>query len=186
MVIRTDTTAEKLMRSFMQFHKAGWHEHSVAGCTPSEIKVMFCVAKGTKHNTPVVAVSEDIESHDVSLLALKKHNNSIITVSEISKLLQVTSPTVTQILKKLEANGFVERRADEVDRRVVRIALTEKGLDVVVQAREEFRASLDGLIDYLGEEQCIQLADSLSRVFHYYHEKAANEQYMDWNGEENR
>ncbi len=161
MVIRTDTTAEKLLRSFMQFHKAGWHEHSVAGCTPSEIKVLFCVAKGTRHN------------------------NSIITVSEISKILQVTSPTVTQILKKLEASGFVERRADEVDRRVVRIALTEKGLYVVGQAREEFRASLDGLIDCLGEEQCIQLADLLSRVFQYYHEKAANEQYMDWNGDEN-
>ena len=161
MVIRTDTTAEKLLRSFMQFHKAGWHEHSVAGCTPSEIKVLFCVRKGMKHN------------------------NSIITVSEISKILRVTSPTVTQILKKLEANGFVVRHADDIDRRVVRITLTEKGQSVAHKAEEEFHASLDGLIDYLGEEQCIQLADLLSRVFHYYHEKAANEQYMDWNGEEN-
>jgi len=161
MTIRTDTTAEKLLHSFMQFHKAGWHEHSVAGCTPSEIKVMFCVRKGMKHN------------------------NAIITVSEISKILRVTSPTVTQLLKKLEANGFVERHADETDRRVVRITLTEKGQGVARKAEEEFRASLDGLIDYLGEEQSIQLADLLSRVFHYYHEKAANEQYMDWNGDKN-
>lgn len=160
MTIRTDTTAEKLMRSFMQFHKAGWHEHSVAGCTPSEIKVMFCVYKGMKQN------------------------NSIITVSEISKILRVTSPTVTQILKKLESNGFVERHADDIDRRVVRITLTDKGQDVAQKAREEFRASLDGLIDYLGEEQCIQLADLLSKVYQYYHEKVANEQYMDWNSEE--
>ena len=160
MAIRTDTTAEKLMRSFMQFHRASWHEHSVAGCTPSEIKVMFCVVKGMKHN------------------------NSIITVSEISKILRVTSPTVTQILKKLEANGFVERHADDTDRRVVRITLTEKGQDVAQQAREEFRTSLDGLIDYLGEEQSTQLADLLSKVTHYYHEKAANDQYMDWNREE--
>ncbi len=160
MVIRTDTTTEKLLRSFMQFHKAGWHEHSVAGCTPSELKVLFCVAKGMKHN------------------------NSIITVSEISKILQVTSPTVTQILKKLESNDFVERRADEIDRRVVRISLTEKGLAVARQAREEFRASLDGLIDYLGEEQCIQLVDLLSKVVQYYHEKAASEHYMDWNGDQ--
>ncbi len=161
MITRTDTTAEKLLRSFMQFHKASWHEHSVAGCTPSEIKVMFCVYKGMKHN------------------------NAIITVSEISKILRVTSPTVTQILKKLEANGFVERHADDVDRRVVRITLTDKGQEVAHQARAEFRASLDGLIDYLGEEQSTQLADLLSRVSHYYHEKAANEQYMDWNEEEN-
>ena len=160
MVIRTDTTAEKLMRSFMQFHKVGWHEHSVAGCTPSEIKVLFCVAKGMKHN------------------------NAIITVSEISKILQVTSPTVTQILKKLETNGFVERHADDIDRRVVRITLTEKGLGVAQQARAEFRASLDELIGYLGEEQSNQLADLLSRVSQYYQEKIANEHYMDWNGEQ--
>ncbi len=162
MVIHTDmpTTAEKLMRSFMQFHKAGWHEHSVAGCTPSEIKVLFCVAKGMKHN------------------------NAIITTSEISKLLQVTSPTVTQILKKLETNGFVERRADDIDRRVVRITLTEKGQGVAQQARAEFRASLDALIDYLGEEQSNQLADLLSRVSQYFSEKTASEHYMDWNGEQ--
>ena len=147
------------MRSFMQLHKAGWHEHAVAGCTPSEIKVLFCVAKGMRHN------------------------NAIITVSEISKILQVTSPTVTQILKKLETNGFVERRADDVDRRVVRITLTEKGQDVVRQAREEFHASIEGLIEYLGEEQCNQLADNLSKVFQYYQEKAANEHYIDWSQE---
>jgi len=161
MVIRTDTTAERLLRSFMQFHKADWHEHSVAGCTPSEIKVLFCVAKSMKQN------------------------NSIITVSEISKILRVTSPTVTQILKKLEVNGFVERHADEIDRRVVRITLTEKGQDIARQAREEFHASLDGLIDYLGDEQSNQLADLLSKVSHYYHERTANKQYTDWNGEEN-
>ena len=161
MTIRTDTTAEKLLRSFMQFHRADWHDRSVAGCTPSEIKVMFCVYRGMKHN------------------------NSIITVSEISKILRVTSPTVTQILKKLEANGFIERHTDDIDRRVVRIALTEKGQNVALKAREEFRASLDGLIDYLGEEQSNQLADLLSKVTQYYHEKAASEQYMHWNGEEN-
>ena len=159
MVIRTDTTVEKLLRSFMQFRKAGWHEHSVASCTPSEIKVLFCLGRGMKQN------------------------NSIITVSEISKILRVTSPTVTQILKKLEANGFVERHADDIDRRVVRITLTDKGQDVVHQAKEEFRASINGLIEYLGEEQSNQLADLLSRVSHYYHDKAANEQYMDWSQE---
>ena len=148
------------MRSFMQFHREGWHEHSVGGCTPSEIKVLFCVAKGMRQN------------------------NGVITVSEISKLLNVTSPTVTQILKKLETNGFVERRADETDRRVVRITPTEKGMGIARQAREELHASLNELVDYIGEEQSKQLADLLSKVSRFFSEKAASEHYIDWNGEQ--
>jgi DNA-binding MarR family transcriptional regulator len=152
--------AQKLLKAFMQFHKAQWHQRSVAGCKPSEIRVLFCIKKSVKPDTPE------------------------IKVSEISKLLQVTSPTITQLLKGLEANGLIERHIDPADRRAVGITLTEKGERVTEQAAEAFSASLHGLIEYLGEEQSNQLAELLSRVSRYYNEKAANENYSCWNGDE--
>lgn len=159
MITGLDTTAQNLLRAFMQFHRAEWHEHSIAGCKPSEIRVLFCIKKGISSDTPV------------------------IKVSEISKLLQVTSPTVTQLLKGLETNGLIERHNDSTDRRAVGITLTKKGEMVTQRAMDAFHASLHGLIDYLGEEQSEQLADLLLKVSRYYNEKASSMNDTYWNGE---
>jgi DNA-binding MarR family transcriptional regulator len=156
----TGATEQKLFRSFMQFHKAAWHQRSIAGCTPSEIRVLFCIRKGAGPHTPE------------------------IKVSEISKHLHVTSPTVTQLLKGLEAKRLIERRIDPTDRRAVGITLTEEGEKVTQQAAEAFSASLNGLIEYLGEEQSNQLADLLSKVVRYYNEKEASENSFYWSGDE--
>src|SRR5216683_6835355 len=156
MVIHTDptaqinSTAQKLFRSFMQFGKAEWHQRSIAGCTPSEIRVLFCIRGGVKPDA------------------------TDIKVSEISKLLHVTSPTVTQLIKGLEANGLVERNIDPTDRRAVGIKLTQKGEMVTKKARDTFLASFHGLVEYLGEEQSNQLVELLSKVFVYFNEKEAS------------
>jgi DNA-binding MarR family transcriptional regulator len=156
----TNPTAQKLLKTFMQFKKVEWHQRSIAGCTPGEIRVLFCIRKGARSDTPEMKVSE------------------------ISKLLHVTSPTITQLLKGLEANGLIERHIDPTDRRAVGITLTQKGEMVTQQAADAFSAFFDGLIEYLGEEQSNQLAELLSRVFRYYSEKTASADHAYWNGDE--
>lgn len=154
-------TVQKLMRAFIQLNKTGWQERaSIAGYKPSEIRVLFCVKKGIKPDA------------------------TEIKVSEISKLLHVTSPTVTQLLKGLEANGLIERHIDQVDRRAVGIKLTEKGETVTQQAMEAFARSLQGLIEYLGEEESNQLVELLSKVFRYFSEREASMRQSRWNGDE--
>ena len=156
----SNPTAQKLMKTFMQFNKVEWHQRSIAGCTPSEIRLLFCIRKGAKPDTPDMKVSE------------------------ISKRLHVTSPTITQLLKGLEANGLIERNIDLTDRRAVGISLTERGEMVTQQAAEAFSTSLNGLIEYLGEEQSNQLAELLSKVSRYFSERAASMNHSQWNGNE--
>ena len=151
----------------MQFKKAGWHQRSVMGYKPSEIRVLFCIGKEKRP-----------DAHDMK-------------VSEISKHLHVTPPTVTQLIKGLEANGLVERNIDLADRRAVGITLTDKGEMVTRQATEDFFASINGLIEYLGEEQSDQLAELLVKVSHYYYEenqrineKTACAEFVHWSGDE--
>jgi DNA-binding MarR family transcriptional regulator len=155
--ILNNATEQKLFRAFMQFHKAEWHEPTIGGCRPSEIRVLFCVRTGDKPD-------------------------SLVKVSDISKRLRVTSPTVTQIVNNLETNGLVERRSDPTDRRSVGIILTKRGEEVTQQAADAFSSSMQGLIDYLGEEESNQLADLLFKVFHYYQEKASAVYDADRNG----
>lgn len=50
-----------------------------------------------------------------------------LTQREIAKKLNVRPPTVTMTIKRLEKSGLVCRMADESDRRISRISLTELG-----------------------------------------------------------
>ena len=50
-----------------------------------------------------------------------------MTMSELAKTLMMTKPQLTHVVDLLVSSGIVERRQDENDRRVINLALTEKG-----------------------------------------------------------
>ena len=87
-----------------------------------------------------------------------------LKVSEISRFLGLTPPTVTQLINSLEAKQMVERQADPSDRRVVRIKLTEQGKIITRRARDYMDATLNRMVEYLGEEESDQLAELLLKV----------------------
>lgn len=47
--------------------------------------------------------------------------------SELAKLLEVSKPSMTSLLNRLETDGFVTRTADKTDRRIHTVALTKAG-----------------------------------------------------------
>ncbi|UQZ33941.1 MarR family transcriptional regulator [Paenibacillus sp. PK3_47] len=101
------------------------------------------------------------------LICLAKHAHSSeegLKVSEISRRLQITPPTVTQLINSLEAKDMVVRQADPSDRRVVRVKLTEQGVAITRKAKAHMDASLNKLVDYLGEEDSSRLAELLLKV----------------------
>ena len=61
----------------------------------------------------------------VAMVALWEEDGQ--TVGALGEKLFLESNTLTPILKKLEATGFIERRRDPADERQVRISLTAKG-----------------------------------------------------------
>ncbi|WP_284329198.1 MarR family winged helix-turn-helix transcriptional regulator [Demequina litorisediminis] len=50
-----------------------------------------------------------------------------LTPGELDRALLISSGTTTHRVQRLEQRGFVTRRRDEADRRVVRVRLTEEG-----------------------------------------------------------
>jgi DNA-binding MarR family transcriptional regulator len=61
----------------------------------------------------------------ITIIALWEENNQ--TVSGLGEKLFLESNTLTPILKKLEAMGYLRRQRDPEDERQVRIGLTEAG-----------------------------------------------------------
>lgn len=72
------------------------------------------MAQGGVHHAEVTALS---------VLSL----NDGMTQRDLSKMLHLSSPRVSMVLRLLEEAGSVERRVDESDRRLARVYLTENG-----------------------------------------------------------
>lgn len=64
------------------------------------------------------------------LVMLVLWESDAVSVKEIGDRLQLDSGTLTPLIKKLEAQGLVAKARDDVDARVVRIALTRAGRDL--------------------------------------------------------
>lgn len=91
-----------------------------------------------------------------------------LKVSELSRHLDVTSPTVTQMVNSLEERDYVIRRPDENDKRSVLVFLTEKGENILAESFEFFIKHFTGLVAFLGEEKSLKLSELLNDVFKYY------------------
>ena len=45
--------------------------------------------------------------------------------------MNVTPPSITSMIKKMEQEGYIIRKADEQDQRVMRLTLAQKGKDCI-------------------------------------------------------
>lgn len=77
--------------------------------------------------------------------------NNAPTMSELADALSVKAPTISKTIGRLTQQGLVERKAGEVDARLVRVALTEAGRarlgqlsDIGARLEEEMTKGLDG------------------------------------------
>jgi DNA-binding MarR family transcriptional regulator len=75
------------------------------------------------------------------------------TIGELASAEQVQPPTISRVVRELEALGMVSRRRDADDGRVVWIAWTPKGRDVLTRGRELRVAALAEQIASLSAEQ---------------------------------
>lgn len=71
------------------------------------------------------------------------------SVTELADAEQVAVPTMTRLVQGLEAEGWVQRRRDRQDGRVVRVSATRRGRTALLRARDarvdRIRPVLDGL-----------------------------------------
>ena len=73
------------------------------------------------------------------------------TLGELAAAEQVTPPSMTRIVRNLEADGLVEREVDPADRRVARVRATEKGRQILLDARARRIADLAARIATLDD-----------------------------------
>ena len=112
--------------------------------------------KGVKLSMNEVHILESIQ---------KASDNSM---SHIAKRLMVTQGTLTTNVAKLVTKGYVERLRDPVDKRVVRLNITEKAEEVLKVHEDFHREMIDKTIGDLGLDENEVLIQSLENILEYF------------------
>jgi DNA-binding MarR family transcriptional regulator len=79
--------------------------------------------------------------------------NGPMAMGRLAEILEVSVASTTGIVDRMEKRGFVERRHDEGDRRVVLVHLTQAGQDVFTSIEERRRLGLGKLLESLTEDE---------------------------------
>lgn len=96
----------------------------------------------------------------LSALAVIDHHGSV-TLGSLADHERVAPPSVTKVVKKLEADGLVVRTTDPADRRITWVTTSEEGAALVAESRRRKTAWLAGRITTLDADQYRRLAAAL-------------------------
>ena len=85
-------------------------------------------------------------------------------ISEMKDYLCVSKAAVSQLLSSLESKGLVTRETDSKDRRSIIVRLTPKGAEMIERIERNFDASIDMLINRIGEEDTREMIRLIYRI----------------------
>ncbi|HEY4459776.1 MAG TPA: MarR family transcriptional regulator [Pseudonocardiaceae bacterium] len=130
----------------------------------SELTALFTRASKLWRN----ASDEAMKQHGVrvgqNLLLQVLWDTDGLTPGELAGRLQVSTPTVVKSVNRMEAAGLLTKRRDTVDRRLVRIHLTERARNVQ-DAVQSARADLEQRVTAtLTDTERTQLVEALRKI----------------------
>ena len=87
-----------------------------------------CSKEIVKRYTPLLDEINLTYTQYITMMVLWEYKE--VNVKELGKHLFLDSGTLTPVLKKLEQKGYVSRKRDTKDERVLNVAVTEKGMEL--------------------------------------------------------
>ena len=94
------------------------------------------------------------------VLAIVMHSGNLQT-SEIGRRLGISSPNMTPLIDRLIEKGYAERLSGSQDRRVIKIAITEKGRRFVAGRRRLMRNEIKKNLSTLSIEDVSTLSGAI-------------------------
>lgn len=110
--------------------------------------------------------SMDLTAAQGHIMGFITHRSEPPCARDIEEHFQLSHPTVSGILSRLEQKGFIEFRPDEQDRRCKRIYLLPKGRQLNETMHQTILATEEKLVQNFTEEEKEQFAILLQRAIH--------------------
>lgn len=98
------------------------------------------------------------------IMALKCLRGATLTVGELARKFLVSTPTATRLLDNLVGRGLVERREDPLDRRRVRLRLTDRGEEIFQELDLRALRSVEDIMVGLEAEEKERVAAAMNML----------------------
>ncbi len=98
----------------------------------------------------------------ICLNVLARHDGT--AQRDLAEAMHVAPPTLSRMLRSMEASGLVERRADESDQRLTRVFLSDAGRALAEQARAALADHIPLAMAALSPEERVELARLLDKL----------------------
>ncbi len=125
-------------------------------------------------NHILVLEEKNLQDRGISLSMTEVHTLENIqkskskTMSDVARLQLITQGTLTVAVTRLQKKGYVSRLQDAQDKRIIRLSLTAKALDVLAIHEKFHEEMIDSFISDLKIDQDVALITSLRRIMEYF------------------
>lgn len=102
----------------------------------------FALADGLELSLTQIKVLHRLDDH-----------GSEVSVKELAELMGLSFPAASRTVEALLGRGFLDRREDEVDRRMKRVWVTEQGREAVVRMNSARLAGLEQFVQTLSDDE---------------------------------
>lgn len=136
-----DLITKKLINSLLQFRTIHYHERLSNDLNLSQMKVLLTLAEES------VGKKEDM------------------IMSKLSSHCGLTRPALTQIINRLEIEGYVRRKPSLDNRREVIVMITERGLRKVQEEKKLIYDFFTDVVNRMGKEETKQFITLLDEFF---------------------
>lgn len=87
---------------------------------------------------------------------------------DLARSMHISPASVTNMLQRMERDGWIERKRDEADQRVVRVFAADKSKKLRVEAKRVFQEMEDELGSIYTSEEQSTLKRLLTKLFEHY------------------
>jgi MarR family transcriptional regulator, organic hydroperoxide resistance regulator len=107
---------------------------------------------------------DEVSHGERKILGYLTYGKNKVTSGELSEYLDLSTPRVASALNSLSKKGFIKRKKDEQDKRVVIVNITESGKSFVKEEHEEAMGALEKILEKLGEQDAREFVRITKRI----------------------
>lgn len=107
------------------------------------------------------------DMHIIEAIGIKQPEK----MSEVAKIMSVTTGTLTKAVNALEKKGYVQRQRSEQDKRVVYMTLTERGIQAYRHHERFHQDMIAFILEHVSDEESQVLRRALERLMGYFQQK---------------
>ena len=126
-------------------------------------RIMTSYDNISKSINPKGLLKINLTSSQIKLLTCFSHTDEL-TMTDLSKNLTVSMPTMTAMVDRLINTKMVNRERDSIDRRVVKVRLTDSGERILKKLVRIRRKEMEKILMNLSEEEMENFLTSIEVV----------------------